>query len=254
MYSVKTDGTVTQRPQYEVADIFRAYGEEYCKKHKLPVSHLKVIHAIQVCRTAALGGHRERCDSCGYERNAYNSCRNRHCPKCQTMTKARWLEKRKTELLPVKYFHNVFTLPHELNLLALCNKKILYDLLFKAVAKTLEKFAKNSLGGKIGSISIIHTWNQQLLDHIHLHCLMPAGVLSFDGSCWIHAKKKFLFSVKALSKVFRGKFIDSLKDSYKNGKLIFPGSVSYLKTKNKFNCFINKLWQKKNGLSIQRNL
>jgi hypothetical protein len=196
--------------------------------------------------TATLGGHIEKSNSCGFERNAYNSCRNRHCPKCQSLAKAKWLEKRNAELLPVRYFHNVFTLPHELNPLALCNKTVLYDLLFKAVSKTLLTFAanpKNSLGGKIGFISILHTWNQKLLDHIHLHCLIPAGVLSVDDSCWIHAKEDWLFSIKALSKVFRGKFIDYLKESYKDGKLIFPRPVSHLE--KEFSKLINQLWKKK---------
>jgi predicted Zn-ribbon and HTH transcriptional regulator len=234
---------VFKKPQYEVANIFRAFGGEYCKKHNLPLSHLKVMHAIQVCRTAALGGHRERCDSCGFERNAYNSCRNRHCPKCQALTKVKWLEKRKAELLPVQYFHNVFTLPHEINPLASCNKRIIYNLLFRAVAETLEEFAANT-GGRIGFIAILHTWDQKLRSHLHIHCLIPAGFLSFDRSCWIHTKNSYLFSVKALSKVFRGKFIDFLKNSYKNGSLEFPGFVSHLKTEKGFKGLINQLWKK----------
>ena len=239
--------TVSKKPQYEVADIFRTFSEEYCKKHNLPLSHLKVMHAIQICRTAALGGHRERCESCGFERNAYNSCRNRHCPKCQALTKAKWLERRKAELLPVKYFHNVFTLPHEINPLARCNKKILYSLLFKAIAETIEQFSansKNGLGGKSGFIAILHTWDQKLLDHLHIHCLIPAGVISFDRSSWIQTKNNFLFSVKALSKVFRGKFIDFLKNSFKDGSLIFPGLVSHLETEKGFTNLINQLWKK----------
>jgi len=238
---------VNRKPRYEVADIFRAFSEEYCKKHNLPLSHLKVMHAIQVCRTAALGGHKERCESCGFERNAYNSCRNRHCPKCQALTKAKWLERRKAELLPVKYFHNVFTLPHEINPLARCNKKILYSLLFKAVAETIEQFSgnsKNGLGGKSGFIAILHTWDQKLLSHLHIHCLVPAGVMSFDRSSWIHTKNNYLFSVKALSKVFRGKFISFLKNSYKDGSLIFPGVISHLKTEKGFTNLINQLWKK----------
>jgi predicted Zn-ribbon and HTH transcriptional regulator len=246
VFSAQTEVTVkavSKKPRYEVADIFRAFSEVYCKKHNLPLSHLKVMHAIQVCRTAALGGHRERCDSCGFERNAYNSCRNRHCPKCQALTKAKWLERRKAELLSVKYFHNVFTLPHEINPLARCNKKVLYSLLFKAVADTLEEFAANT-GGKIGFIAILHTWDQKLLSHLHIHCLIPAGFLSFDRSSWIHTKNDFLFSVKALSKVFRGKFIDFLRNSYKDGSLEFPSFVSHLRTEKGFSCLINQLWKK----------
>ena len=174
----------TIRPRYEVADIFREYGPLYRHKLSLPLSHRKVMHAIEVCRTSELGGHLDRCDSCGYERNAYNSCRNRHCPKCQAMAKAEWLEKRKAELLPVEYFHNVFTIPHELNQITLRNKKVVFDILFKTVAETLQEFAsdpKHGLGGKIGFTSILHTWDQKLLSHFHLHCVIPAGVLSFDG-------------------------------------------------------------------------
>ena len=247
MRSPQTGRPVSRKPLLEVADIFRQYSVSYCDKHNLPLSHLKVIHEIEVCRTAALGGHRERCDSCGFERNAYNSCRNRHCPKCQALAKAKWLEKRKSELIPVKYFHAVFTLPHELNPLVLCNKKEAFDLLFKTVPETIEQFAidpNNGLGGKIGFIAILHTWDQKLLDHIHLHCLIPAGVLAFDGSCWIHTKKDFLFPVRALSKVFRGKFIDYLKKSYSKDKFIFPGTRSHLGTKEGFSDLINRLWKK----------
>ncbi len=250
MFSIQTKAAakvVSKKPRYEVADIFRSFSNEYCKKYNLPLSHLKVMHAIQVCRTAALGGHRERCDSCGFERNAYNSCRNRHCPKCQALTKAKWLESRKAELLPVQYFHNVFTLPHEINPLARCNKRIVYSLLFKAVSETLEEFAthkNNGLVGKIGFIAILHTWDQKLLSHLHIHCLIPAGVISFDRCSWIHTKNDFLFSTKALSRMFRGKFIDFLKNSYKDGSLVFPGVISHLKTEKGFTSLINQLWGK----------
>src|SRR5213594_3028208 len=157
----------------ELADIFRAHGESYRRDHPLPVSHLKVIEAVERCRTAALGGHLEQCDSCGYERPAYNSCRNRHCPKCQSLAKAKWLEKQKSELLPVGYFHLVFTLPHELNRLVLINKKALINLLFQAVSETLLEFAQTHLKGTLGLTAVLHTWNQTLLDHFHLHCLGP---------------------------------------------------------------------------------
>jgi predicted Zn-ribbon and HTH transcriptional regulator len=146
------------KSKWELADIFRLHGNEYRHGSSLPLSHLKVMHSIEVCRTAYLGGHVEKCDSCGFEKHAYNSCRNRHCPKCQTLTKAKWLEARKSELLPVGYFHTVFTLPHELNPLSLCNKKTVFDILFKAASETLAQFGKNNLGGKLGFLCILHTW------------------------------------------------------------------------------------------------
>lgn len=235
------------KPRYEVADIFQKYGQIYRQKHSLPLSHLKVMRSIETCRTSELGGHLERCDHCGYERNAYNSCRNRHCPKCQALAKAQWLEKRKAELLPVEYFHNVFTVPHELNQIALCNKRIVFDILFKTVAETLREFAgnpKHGLGGKIGFTAILHTWDQKLLSHIHLHCVIPAGVLSLDGKSWIHSRKNFLFPVKALSKVFRGKFIDCLKKAFTKSKMIFPGKIAKLTTKDHFLQLISQLWKK----------
>jgi predicted Zn-ribbon and HTH transcriptional regulator len=185
-----------EKPPLEVADIFRTFGEKYLRTHSLPLSHLKVMRAIEICRTSSLGGHIERCDKCGFELQAFNSCRNRHCPKCQALTKAKWLEERKAELLPTTYFHNVFTLPHELNPIALANKKIIYNLLFGAVSETLIEFGKDpkkGLGGKIGFIGMIHTWDQKLLDHFHLHCLIPGGALSFDKKKWIPTREDFLF-------------------------------------------------------------
>ncbi len=148
-----------KRPRWEVADILRLYGEQYSLQRTVPTPHLKVMNCIQVCRTSYLGGHVEQCDCCGFERYAYNSCRNRHCPKCQALTKAKWLEDRKTELLPVGYFHTVFTLPHELNPLALRNKKAVYKILFKAASDTLMEFGKNNLGGQLGLLAILHTWD-----------------------------------------------------------------------------------------------
>lgn len=172
------------------------------------------MRAIVACRTAALGGHIERCDQCGFSRNAYNSCRNRHCPKCQALAKARWLAAREAELLPVKYFHTVFTLPHELNALALANKKIVFDILFRSVSETLLSFAAKELGGKLGITSILHTWDQKLNTHLHLHCAIPAGALSEGGKSWNPSHPAFLFSVKALACMFRGKFLDSLKSAH----------------------------------------
>ena len=234
----------TVRGGVELADIFRAYGESYRRNHPLPVSHLKVSEAVQRCRTAALGGHIERCDSCGFERPAYNSCRNRHCPKCQALAKVKWLEKQKSELLPVGYFHLVFTLPHELNGLILTNKKILLSHLFKAVGETLVEFARTRFGGQIGSITVLHTWDQRLLDHFHLHCLVPAGALSSDQKRWTPARKNFLFPIKALSTVFRGKFLDLLKKACERNKLLFVAQSASLANPVAFKLLIKGLRKK----------
>jgi len=228
----------------ELADILRAHGESYRRDHPLPVSHLKVMQAVERCRTAALGGHIEQCDSCGYERPAYNSCRNRHCPKCQSLAKVKWLEKQKSELLPVGYFHLVFTVPHELNALILTNKKILLSDLFKAVGETLVDFGRTRLGGQIGLITVLHTWDQTLLDHFHLHCLVPAGALSIDQKRWSPARKNFLFPVKALSVVFRGKFLDLLTRAFARNKLLFVGQTACLANPVAFRLLINALRKK----------
>jgi hypothetical protein len=228
----------------ELADIFRAYGEAYRRDHPLPVSHLKVIEALKRCRTAALGGHIERCDSCGFERPAYNSCRNRHCPKCQSLAKLKWLEKQKSEILPVGYFHLVFTLPHELNGLILTNKKILLSHLFKAVSETLIEFGHTRLSGQIGFTTVLHTWDQTLLDHFHLHCLVPAGALSLDQKRWRPARKNFLFPIKALSIVLRGKFLDLLKSARARNKLLFVGQTASLLDPLAFQALFNALRKK----------
>lgn len=228
----------------ELSDIFRAHGECYRRAHPLPVSHLKVMQAVERCRTVALGGHLEQCDSCGYERPAYNSCRNRHCPKCQSLANAKWLEKQKSELLPVGYFHLVFTLPHELNGLILVNKKTLINILFHAVCETLAKFAQRRLKGTLGITAVLHTWDQTLLDHFHLHCLVPAGALSFDQNRWISARQNFLFPVKALSLVFRGKFLDVLKKTFDQNKLLCAGQIASLADAGSFDVLLQGLRKK----------
>ena len=228
----------------ELGDIFRNYGEPYRHNHALPLSHLRVMRAVQRCRTAALGGHLKQCDACGFEHPAYNSCRNRHCPKCQSLAKARWLEKQKLELLPVGYFHLVFTLPHVLNPLILVNKKPLINILFHAVSEALLEFARTHLGGTLGLTTVLHTWDQTLLDHFHLHCLVPAGALSSDQNRWIPARKNFLFPVTALSIVFRGKFIDFLKKAFDRKKLLFPGQSAPLADAATFTLLLRRLRQK----------
>ena len=222
-----------QRPRLtcELADIVRRYGADYRAARRLPRAHLKVLRAIEACRTAALGGHREFCASCDYERFAYNSCRNRHCPKCQSLAKERWLEGRQAELLPVPYFHNVFTLPHQLNPLILChetNQRALLDLLFQAASQTLLAFGRNNLGGLLGVTLVLHTWDQQLRPHFHLHGVVTGGALSFDYESWQPTHPRFLFPVRALSKVFRGKFLDGLLELFAAGRLVFPASLAHV--------------------------
>jgi hypothetical protein len=191
------------------------------------------MRAIEVCRTAELGGHLKQCDTCGFEHPSYNSCRNRHCPKCQSLAKAQWLQKQSAELLPVGYFHLVFTLPHLLNGLILAHKKILLSLLFKAASETLLEFGRTRFGGTVGIIAVLHTWDQTLNDHFHLHCLIPAGALSLDHSRWIATRPNFLFAVKALSVVFRGKFLDLLTQAGENRRIETPSErIKALRKKN----------------------
>jgi predicted Zn-ribbon and HTH transcriptional regulator len=224
----------------ELADIFRRYGERFEKTHRLSAAQRKVIRAVKICRTQELGGHLDRCDACGFERPAYNSCRNRHCPKCQSLAKARWLEKQTAELLPVGYFHLVFTLPHELNRLILANKKIVLSFLFKAVSETLLEFGRSRLGGTVGIIVVLHTWDQTLKDHFHLHCLVPAGALALDQNRWVAARKNFLFAVKALSRVFRGKFLALLKHSIDRGKIACTDNPLKASRQNNWVVYVKK--------------
>jgi predicted Zn-ribbon and HTH transcriptional regulator len=233
-----------QNRRCELGDIFRECGEEYRQNHALPLSHLRVMRAVERCRTAALGGHLQQCDACGFERPAYNSCRNRHCPKCQSLAKAHWLEKQKSELLPVGYFHLVFTLPHELNRLFLVNKKPLINILFQAVSETLLEFAQTHLKGTLGITAVLHTWDQTLLDHFHLHCLVPAGALSVDQNCWTPARKNFLFHVKVLGIVFRGKFLDLLDKAFDRNKLSFLGQSAPLADPTAFKLLLKTVRQK----------
>lgn len=235
-----------QKPRWELADIFRQYAAAYLRSRPVCTSHYKVMNAIEVCRTEHLGGHVEQCDVCGFERYAYNSCRNRHCPKCQTLAKADWLEARQAELLPVGYFHEVFTLPHEINPLALANQTVVYRMLFRSVAETLLAFGRDPrhLGGTVGFLSILHTWDQLLHYHVHLHVVIPGGALASDRSRWIPARSHYLFPVKALARTFRGKFIAMLKGAYTKGGLAFPGSLQPLGTPDGFARLIDSLWSK----------
>jgi hypothetical protein len=209
------------RPLLEVADIVRAHGTEYARRYGPGKQERKILRNIEQCRTAALGGHKDTCDNCGYEQISYNSCRDRHCPKCQSLKKAQWLEQRKRRLLPVGYFHVVFTLPQALHGLALANKALMYQLLFKAASKTLLTIARDQkhLGAQVGFTAILHTWGQQLGFHPHLHCVVTGGGLSLDGLRWVHGRDTFFLPVKVLGKLFRGKFLHELRMARATGKL-----------------------------------
>jgi len=236
------------RPPVEVADIIGAVGKSFIEKKRswLTGMHLKVLSAIERCRTAALGGHRDRCSRCGHTvAISYNSCRDRHCPKCQTSARNRWLAARTGELLPVPYVHVVFTLPHELGPLAFHNKKILYSLLFRASAAALLEIARNPkhLGAEIGFLSVLHTWGQNLLHHPHVHCVIPAGGLSSDHHSWVRPRYPFLLPVKVLSRVFRGKFVAGLKRAFRKGELCLPGALQPLIQDKAFRAFLRSLFR-----------
>lgn len=215
----------------EVADIFSQYIHQYRQSYPLVANHKKIVSSLIHCRTAYLGGHVERCSQCGAKRITYHSCRNRHCPKCQHIPRERWLEARKKELLPASYFHVIFTLPHELNIIILNNKSVTLAILFKAVSQTLLSFGKNQLGGKLGFISVLHTWDQKLNAHFHLHCLIAGGAVSKNGDRWIPCKKNYLFNQQTLSLVFRGKFIEYLTRAVRHGKLSFGNGYQSFKRK-----------------------
>src|SRR5271156_4002548 len=236
------------RPTLEVADIIRASADSYWQRHRshLAWPHRKVLDAIARCRTPALGGHRDQCNRCGHQAISYNSCRNRHCPKCQGNARTKWLNARCSELLPVPYFHVVFTLPHELSTLVLQNKRLLYDLLFRASAATMLEVARDPkhLGADIGLLSVLHTWGQNLQHHPHIHCIVPAGGLAIDGKGWIAASSRFFLPVRVLSRVFRGKFTAELKQLLLHGKLQFHGSLKELAAPERFQSFLRQLFSK----------
>jgi putative transposase/transposase-like zinc-binding protein len=217
------------KPRLEVADVFREHGEDYCRKFgkSMEPQQWRVMRAVLQCRTAVLGGHLDRCNHCNHEVISYNSCRNRHCPKCQSLAKAEWLEARKRELLPVSYFHVVFTLPASLRPLALHNKKVVYNLLFQAVSSTLRTIAADPkhLGAEIGFTAILHTWAQNLVLHPHVHCIAPGGGLSQEGDRWVPTRDNFFLSVNVLSRFFRRCFRRLLQRAFGKGELHFPGEL-----------------------------
>lgn len=240
-----------QRPRFELAEVFNRYIANYLETHMLSSLQAKVVTAIQWCRTSRLGGHKWICSNsaCDYEREEYNSCRNRHCPKCQVSKKLKWVRERLSELLPVLYYHVVFTMPHSLNLLVLYNKEVIYDIFFKATSHALNAFAQDPkyLGAKLGFVGILHTWGQTLIQHVHLHYIVPSGGISNDGSRWVSLpyRKEFLFPVRAVSKRVRKKFAELLQEAYDKGELVLPDDLAHLKHRGEFKRFLNKVaWEK----------
>jgi hypothetical protein len=235
-------------PALEIADLIRTAGAAFVERNRQWIrwKHIKVLLAIARCRTAALGGHVDECTRCGYRAISYNSCRNRHCPKCQAGARDRWLATRRKELLPTRYVHVVFTLPHRLGPLVLQNKKVIYDLLFRTSAETLLEVARDPqhLGAEIGFFSVLHSWTQKLELHPHVHCVVPAGGLSADHTRWIKPRFDFFLPVGVLGAVFRGKFHEALKRAFHDGKLNFHGDLKLLAQPKTFAAWLRPLFRK----------
>ncbi|SRR5438128_693116 len=227
----------------ELATIVRAHGAAYQRAHPLCRAQRRALRAIASCRTAALGGHRAVCTACGAERITYNSCRNRHCPKCQRVATERWLDARRREVLPIPYFHVVFTLPHTLNPLAQSHPRLIYQLLFQAAASTLTRFGRDprQLGGDLGGTAVLHTWGQTLTQHVHVHCVVTGGALAPGGTRWIPARPGFLFAVRALAKVFRGRYLAGLRRAFDRGDLHLTGGLATLAEPTAFAAWLDEL-------------
>jgi len=226
------------RPRFEVADVFRCYGTDYRQEHgaSMSMAQHRVMSAIEVCRTAALGGHLEQCDQCGHQRNAYNSCSDRHCPKCQSLARAHWIQDRQAELLNTEYYHVVFTVPEQIATIAHHNKRELYGILFRAAAETLRTIAADPkhLGAEIGLFAVLHTWGSNLLHHPHLHCVVTGGGLSADGSQWISCRAGFFLPVGVLSRLFRRLFLEYLLKAFDAAKLQFFSSLEPFQDRSSF--------------------
>lgn len=233
-------------PVTGVGELFSLFGPKYLSEHRIPAQHRKTIFALQHCRTSVMGGHIDQCNSCGHQRIFYNSCRNRHCPKCQHLNQTKWIDKLSANLLPVRYFHIVFTIPSELNRLALVNQKCVYDILFKAASESLLMLAKDQkhLHALTGMVAVLHTWGQNLMEHPHLHTLVPAGGWNEFAQCWQASRKKFFIPVKVISAVFKGKFLALLKAAHKEGHLIFEGEIKSLRLKNNFKQLLDIVYSK----------
>jgi hypothetical protein len=237
------------RPALELADILRRQGNRYLERYHSSISYqqLKAYRAVLACRTASLGGHLDVCSACGFENGiSFNSCRNRHCPKCQARARERWIENRQQELLPTGYFHAVFTVPHELNVFALTSPRVFYDLLFASASETLIEVARNPerLGADIGVLAILHTWGQNLLLHPHIHCVIPAGGLSADRAQWVRTQQRFLLPIRILRKVFRGKFLDGLRRLHRSGQLRCQGLAAEFEDRKQFSRLVGPLYRK----------
>jgi len=232
------------RPRLEVADIFRAAGPAFLARFTPSYEQRKVMTAIEQCRTAVLGGHLDVCAACGHQQPAYNSCRNRHCPKCQGLAQARWLAKRRERILPTKYFHVVFTLPEQLRPLVRRNQKLLYDLLLECAARTLMEFGESRLHAQLGITTVLHTWTRDLRFHPHAHCIVTGGGLHLDGRRWIPTSKRFLFPVDLMSSVFRGKFAEGLSRLYDRQQLDLGGSCARFADPSCFRQLTHSLFQK----------
>jgi hypothetical protein len=235
-----------RKPRWELADIVRRYAPDFEANPALSRTQKRVLRDIVTCRTAAKGGHIDRCDRCGHETISYNSCRNRHCPKCQGVLQSQWLAAREQEILPVEYFHVIFSMPKEIARIAFQNKKVVYDLLFRAVRETLREAAADPshLGAQIGGILILHTWGQNLEHHPHVHCVIPGGGISPDGSSWIPCRKGFFLPVRLLSRLFRGKFLHHLKAAYTQKNLSFWGEIDFLGDLEAFQAYLSPLYKK----------
>jgi Putative transposase/Transposase zinc-binding domain len=234
-------------PKLEVGHVFRCYGDAYRQQHagSLSRAELRVMSAIERCRTAALGGHVEQCDQCQHQRITYNSCRNRHCPKCQSLARAEWIEDRQAELLDTEYFHVVFTVPEEIAAVAYQNKEVVYDILFRATPETLRTIAADAkhLGAEIGFFAVLHTWGQNLLFHPHLHCVVPGGGLSPDGTRWIPCRPGFFLPVRVLSRLFRRLFLELLEKAFDDGQLHFFSALKELQDRQVFLRYLAPLRQ-----------
>lgn len=229
-----------------MADVFALHATSYAESAPfLSRQQEAVLRAVVQCRTAALGGHVEECNHCKHRRVAYNSCRNRHCPKCQSLARERWLQERKAELLPVEYFHVVFTVPDTIAAIALQNQRVVYDILFRMAGQALRRIAADPrhLGAEIGYLAVLHTWGQNLSHHPHVHCVVPGGGLSPEGRSWVAARKGFFLPVRVLSRLFRGLFLNALRKAFEAGRMSFPGSLAYLSDPQAFSVWLESHWR-----------